>query len=119
MGGAVGGLPGALVGGAVGLTVGVFVSENNDRRLESKPVSDFNKRSNECEKIAKQEAKDAKKYGPSMSAAPSGQIFVITRTYGLFSLYSYTIRYSTLGGGYLDEVHSPNPGNPIQRIRVP
>jgi RHS repeat-associated protein len=115
MGGAAAGAPGVLVGVGIGASVGLYISNAREARIEAKPVKDFYKQAGKCDAIAKQEAADARRYGPSMGASLP-QMFVVTRQFGVFALYSYTIAYGpTALGDYFYEDHGPNPNDPVTR----
>lgn len=116
VGGAVGGLPGALLGAGVGANVGVFISDSREAKVEAKPVRDFYKQAKKCDKLARAEDAAARRNGPSMGARLP-QMFVVTRQFGTFALYPYTIRSGpTSLGDYIYEDHGANPTSPV-RIR--
>jgi hypothetical protein len=114
IGGALGSLPGALLGGAIGANVGVFISDSREAKVEAKPVQDFYKQTKECDKLARAEAAEARRLGSSVGRSGPEQIFVVTKQFGTFALYHYTIRRGpTLLGDYIYEDHGPNPNDPV------
>jgi YD repeat-containing protein len=102
---------GALVGVAAGLAGGEFANDSREADLEAGHVRQFYQRDKECQKLAKQEREEAKRLGPSMQAAPRQQ-FVITRQFGTFALYPYTIVSPTL----VDNIYRTYGGNPTDRV---
>lgn len=117
MGAAVGaglGPPGAIAGVGIGTAVGVFRNFMADAKLEGGPVSRFVAKAAECDKQARREAAARKgQQGNSMEAIPP-QMFVVTRTFGTFAMYSYTISFGpTSLNQMVYETHGPNPRDPV------
>jgi RHS repeat-associated protein len=105
---------GAVIGGMIGVAVAGMRNDYNEAKIESGPVSRFNKASKKCDKKAKQEAAAAARSGPYMQAGLSQQ-FVVTRQFGVFALHAYTIvRGPTLLGDYIYEQHGANPTDPVR-----
>jgi len=110
---------GGIVGGAGGFSVGAFINDARETQIEKGPVGRFYKKDKECKKLARQEANQARRsgQGASMSAVPA-QMFVITRQFGTFAMYPYTIKSGpTLLGDYVFTTFGPN-GNDRVTSRV-
>ncbi len=107
---------GALVGTSVGVTAAAFLSDLQEARVERGPVQRFMEKDKQCSKLAKQEAKERKQSGLAFEAAGPPQMFVITRQFGTFALYSYTIRQGpTLLGDFIYTTFGPNPTDRVTR----
>jgi RHS repeat-associated protein len=117
-GGYVLGPGGAVLGAGIGATVGAAISDVREQAVERRPVANFNKRAKACDKIAKREARErqeASKNGPFVSGSTRPpQMFVVTRQFGVFALYPYTlVRGPTLVGDFIREEHGANPTDPV------
>lgn len=113
----VGGAVGGAVGAAGGAAVGVYLAESTEYNVEARPVKNFLQRTVECKKLAKVEsyAKREAATGTSMSAGIQ-QIMVVTKQFGIFALYPFTLkRGPTLAGDYIIEEHGANPTDPVKR----
>ena len=112
----VGGAVGGLAGTGVGVTYGIYAAESQDYDIEARPVKNFLQRTVECSKFAKVESYAKRELmGTSMSAGIQ-QIFVVTRQFGIFALYPFTLkRGPTLLGDYVIEEHGANPTDPVKR----
>ena len=111
----VGAVVGGAAGGAVGATAGIFVAESLEAAVEGRPVKYFLQRTVECNKFTKLEAQAKREpTGTSMSAGIQ-QIMVVTKQYGIFALYPFTIkRGPTLLGDYVIEEHGANPTDTVK-----
>jgi len=108
-GGALLGPGGAVLGGMIGVAVAGMGNNAYDANIENGPVNRFKQAAKKCDKMARQEKAAAANSGPFMEAGLPQQ-FVVTRQFGTFSLYSYTLkRGPTSLGDYLFEEHGPNP----------
>lgn len=113
----VGGAVGGAVGAAGGAAFGVYLAESTEYNVEARPVKNFLQRTVECKKFAKVEsyAKREAATGTSMSAGIQ-QIMVVTKQFGIFALYPFTLkRGPTLLGDYIIEEHGANPTDPVKR----
>ena len=116
VGGSIGGVlapAGAVIGGAVGAaggaTVGIYLAESIDAKVEGRPVKNFLQRTVECSKLAKLEV-HSKREAETPTSANINQIMVVTKQYGIFALYPFTLkRGPTLLGDYVIEEHGANP----------
>jgi RHS repeat-associated protein len=104
---------GAVIGGLVGIAVGGMRNNAKESNIEAGPVSRFKEAAKECDKIKRQEMAEARS-GPFVQAGVPQQ-FVVTRQFGTFAMYSYTIWRPTLPGGQHYEQHGPNPTDPVRR----
>ena len=102
---------GAIGGFAGGAFVGVVQNGYNTASIEAPAVAQFYKDAKVCDRIAKQEAAER---GNNNAMGPAGptQMFVVTRMYGVFALYGYTVTKPTLID-YVTTQYGPNPGPPI------
>jgi hypothetical protein len=111
----VGGAVGGAVGAAGGAAVGVYLAESREYDVEARPVKNFLQRTVECAKFAKLETQT--KSQPSQASMGAGiqQIFMVTKQFGIFALYPFTLkRGPTLLGDYVIEEHGANPTDPIK-----
>lgn len=107
---------GGLVGVAVGVTGGKIMGDIQESRIEAGHVKQFYERDKICLRLARQEREETRRLGPSMGGAPK-QMFVITRQYGTFALYPYTIRSRgpTLLGDHVYTTYGPNPEDRVTK----
>jgi RHS repeat-associated protein len=108
---------GGIVGGAGGFTVGAFINDAREAKVEQGPVGRFYEKDKECQKLARQERNEARRSGEgaSVSAAPA-QMFVITRQFGTFAMYPYTIQSGpTLLGDYVFTTFGRNGNDRVTR----
>jgi hypothetical protein len=116
MGGPVGTIPGTISGTGIGAVVGVFRSSYKEASVEAIPVKSFLQRTVECNRLAQVESQiRARETEPGMSASTFlPQIFVITKMFGVFALYPYTVEIekSLLRDPIIQE-HGANPTDPI------
>lgn len=106
----VGGAVGGLVGTGAGATYGIYAAESQDYDVEARPVKNFLRRTVECSKFAKLEANAKPSSSQTSMSAGINQIFVVTRQFGIFALYPFTLkRGPTLLGDYVIEEHGVNP----------
>lgn len=112
---------GTIAGAGLGVGISVFTWSKGDAKVEAPPVKNFLQRIVECSKMARIEAQArARATQNSMSASTSlPQMFVVTKQFGIFALYPFTIkRGPTLLGDYVIEEHGANPTDPIPREQV-
>jgi hypothetical protein len=101
---------GGVVGVAVGASVGIYLAESNDAKVEARPVKNFLQRTVECSKFAKIEAQSKRELNGNAMGAGIQQILVVTKQFGIFALYPFTLkRGPTLLGDYVIEEHGANP----------
>jgi len=101
---------GAVVGALAGAGASVFLSDMAESRIEEGPVGRFRNTAKGCDKIAWFEARQPN----AMQAAPK-QMFVITRNFGTFALYPYTIMTGpTLLGEYVYTTYGRDPLDPVR-----
>lgn len=111
----VGGAVGGLVGAGVGATTGALVAESREAAVEGRPVKNFLQRTVECSRFAKVESYAKRESTGTAMSAGIQQIYVVTKQYGIFALYPFTLkRGPTLLGDYIIEEHGANPTDPIK-----
>jgi hypothetical protein len=103
---------GAAVGAAVGATVSAFISDAQEARIEAGPVQRFMAKSKDCDKLARQERAKSRAQGSNAISSAPQQLFVITRQFGVFALYPYTIARPTSLGDYVYTTYGRNPRDP-------
>jgi hypothetical protein len=108
-----GSVAGAAVGVAVGVTASAFISDLQEARVEAGPVQRFMAKSKDCDKLARQESAELRAQGANAISSAPQQIFVITRQFGVFALYPYTIARPTALGDYVITTYGRNPRDPI------
>jgi hypothetical protein len=110
--------PGTVAGGAagaaIGITVSAVVSDMMQASIEAGPVKRFMAKSKNCDKVAKQESAAARARGTNAVSSAPPQMFVISRYFGVFAMYPYTIASPpTLLGDRLYTTYGPNPRDPV------
>ena len=110
-GAAFGGTVGAIGGFAGGAFVAAVQNGYNTAKVEAPAVAQFYSDAKACDRLARQEAAERGNQNAMGPAGPA-QMFVVTRMYGVFALYGYTITKPTLID-FVTEQYGPNPGPPI------
>jgi hypothetical protein len=102
-----------VVGAAAGVTASAIISDVQEARIEAGPVQRFMANSKDCDKLERQERAQLRARGANAVSSASQQIFVITRQFGVFALYPYTIARPTALGDYVYTTYGRNPRDPI------
>lgn len=111
----VGGAVGGAVGAAGGAAVGVYLAESTEYDVEARPVKNFLQRTVECSKFAKLESQAKRQPTETSMSAGIQQIYVVTKQFGIFALYPFTLkRGPTLLGDYILEEHGANPTDVVK-----
>jgi hypothetical protein len=110
IGGGVAGPAGAIGGFAGGAFVAATQNGYNTAKVEAPAVAQFRSDDKECQKIAKAEARERGNNNAMSAALP--QMFVVTKMYGVFALYGYSITKPTLID-LVTEDYGPDPGPPV------
>ena len=106
----VGGAVGGLVGAGVGAASSAFAAESLEAAVEGRPVKNFLQRTVECSRFSQLEAQSSRQPTENSMSAALPQIYVVTKQFGIFALYPFTLkRGPTLIGDYVIEEHGANP----------